>query len=847
MTIVHSSLLQNYQLGGTNDEMISPSLAIKPAWETLLKNIDLIGEKELSSRQEDLNWHLAENGVTYNVYNDPQGLNRPWNLNVTPSLITEKEWIKIEKGIQQRAELFNLILKDLYGKRELISNGIVPLEVIFSHRGFLRQCDQITSKTTKQLQIYGVDLSRGPDGRIWVISDRTQAPSGMGYALENRLTMGRVLPDLFQGMNVKKLTTFFQQFNNLLIDSSPRKIDNPNIVVLTPGPLNETYFEHSYLASYLGYSLVQGNDLVVRNQHLWMKSLKGLKKIDVVLRRVDDMFVDPLELREDSHLGVPGLLEVIRNKNVSIVNPVGSRVLENPGLVPFMQGIAKYFLNEPLILPQIASWWCGQEKERQYVLDNLPNLIVKRIDRSQTDNVFVGQQMSKAQLEALGKEILDRPYRFVAQDKISFTTTPTYLNGTLEPRNMVWRTFAIANKKEYSVMPGGLVRVAPDKDKAAVSNQIGGLSKDIWIVNEKDDNSQIKSSVNRKSSISLSGLDDLPSLTAENLYWAGRYVGRTLMTARFLRMALKQISYVQLNEGEPTSEDLQIILRAITNLTSTFPGFASEEEVKDPYQEILAVILDKKRIGSLAYTINLFSNAYFSIRNLWSSDMWRVFGRIENIWKEIQDDPDPNIRKIIQALDQLITRLIAFMSLVEESILIEQGLLLYFIGLQMEQSMLNISKCRSMLVFELEEQVEYEVLEALLNSHESLNIYRHSYRSHIKLENVIELLLLDMKYPRSLAYKLNRLLKDLSVLPHSKVSHELTKYEKFVFEAFSKLRLATTAQLIETDKSKMIRENLDQLLSELSELLHQTSLAVANTYFSHTYQQNQLVAQNFNA
>lgn len=846
MTFIHDRLLQNYSNGMAHDEMISSGTELKPSWDLLLRNVRKIGEQELTSRQDDLNWHLSENGVTYNVYNDPQGLNRPWQLNVTPSIIAEDEWNNIENGILQRAELFNLILKDLYGKRELISKGIVPQEVIYSHRGFLRQCDQIEYRTKKHLQIYGVDLSRGPDGRVWILSDRTQAPSGMGYALENRLTMGRVLPDLFDGINVKRLSGFFQLLNNLLIEASPRNIDNPSIVVLTPGPLNETYFEHAYLASYLGYPLVQGNDLVVRNQHLWMKSLKGLKKIDVVLRRVDDMYVDPLELREDSHLGVPGLLEVIRNKNVTIINPVGSRVLENPGLIPFMQGISKYFLNESLILPQIASWWCGQEKEKNYVLENLPNLIVKSIDRSQTNNVFVGQQLNSTELDTLRKQISERPYRFVAQEKISFTTTPTYVNGHLEPRNMVWRTFAIANKKNYSIMPGGLVRVAPEINKTVVSNQTGGLSKDIWIVSNKEEKQPGFSLKNTKTVTALSGLDDLPSLTAENLFWAGRYVGRTLTIARFLRMTLKQISYVQSSERELNSEHIKILLKTVTNLTATFPGFTDKKGIDDPIKEIYSVILDKNRPGSLSYTIQLFTNAYFSIRNLWSNDMWRVFGRIENIWRDIQNDDEISVRKIIQALDQLITRLIAFMGLVEESILVEQGLLMYFVGLQIEQSMLNIIKCRSMLVIQPDEAVEYDVMESLLNSHESLNIYRHSYRSYINMENVINLILLDMKYPRSLAYRLNRLTKDLAILPHSKISHELTDYEKYVFEAFSKLRLANSNDLSSSKKNSLIRKKLDDLLSDCSNLLYKTSLSVTNTYFSHTYQQSQLVNQNFN-
>ncbi|WP_163712210.1 circularly permuted type 2 ATP-grasp protein [Mangrovibacterium lignilyticum] len=834
-----------YILQCTNDEVTGSSASMISHWNILFKNIEKIGYAEMSSRQSDLNWYLSENGVTYNVYNDPHGLNRPWNLNTIPTLMDSKEWGVIEKGIQQRAELFNLILKDLYGKRELIKKGIVPQEVIYSHRGFIRPCDQISYLSDKQLLIYGADIARGPDGQMWIYSDRTQAPSGMGYALENRQTIGRVLPELAQGLKVRKLSVFFQHFNNLLINASPRKTDSPNIVVLTPGPLNETYFEHAYLASHLGYPLVQGNDLVARDGYLWMKSLKGLKRVDVVLRRVDDFYTDPLELREDSQLGVPGLLEVVRLKNVNIINPIGSRVLENPGLIPFIPGIARYFLKEDLILPQVASWWCGQQKERNYVLNHLNELVVRRIDRPQKDNSFICYEMNTEDLDHLRKQIIDRPYRFVAQERIGFSTTPTLINQTLEARNMAIRTFGVATEKGYEIMPGGLVRVASSVNNSVVSNQTGGLSKDFWVIDDKEDNANSRFSLITPSHIIGKGLDDLPSLTAENLYWAGRYVGRALSTSRFLRMVLKQMNFTNFNERKPNNQSLDALFRAVTNLTCTFPGFVGEKPIQDPVAEIYSVILDKNRSGSLSHTMSMFFNAYYSIRNLWSSDMWRVFERINTIWRTIENEKNITNRKLIQTLDQLITRLIAFMGLVEESILIEQGLLLYFIGLQLELSMLNISKCRSLLVVKYNEHIEYEILESLLNSHESLNIYRHSYRSYIKMENVIDLIILDQKYPRSVAFRFNRLNKDLAVLPQSQVTHELSSYEKFIFEGFSKLRLATSVELGKTDEETGLRENLDRLLSELSNLLFQTSLSITTTYFSHSYRQNQLIHQSF--
>lgn len=847
MSVLSSTLFTGYFTDDHYDEMFQPNMSIQHAWKSLYDTILQLGSKRLESGQNEINWYLTENGVTYNVYNDPQGLNRPWHLNAMPHILHEREWATVEKGIQQRAELLNLILADVYGKRALISNGIIPQEVIYGHRGFIRACDQITYNTQKHLLIYGADMARGPDGQMWVISDRTQAPSGMGYALENRMTMERVLPDLSNNIHVKRLSGFFQQFNDLLVQSCPGKKENPGIVVLTPGPHNETYFEHAYLASFLGYPLVQGNDLVVRNGYLWLKSLKGLKQVDVVLRRVDDMYSDPLELREDSQLGIAGLLEVVRRKNVSIINPIGSRLLENPGLNPFLNNAAKYFFNESLILPQIASWWCGQELERKYVLENLDKLIVKRIDRATLNSMFLGYKMSKTELDDLRKMILDRPYRFVAQEKVGFSTTPTFVNGHFEPRNSVLRSFAIAHKNNYSIMPGGLVRVASERGNIQVSNQKGGSSKDTWIVSDQKELTPpvFLRSPNTKAT---SGFKDLPSLTAENLYWVGRYVSRTLMVARYMRMVVKQLNYVQCNSRRPNSQSLDILLMGVTHLTGTYPGFVGDDQHTPPcdaFSEIRAVLFDKQRPGSLAFTLSMFNNAYFSILNHCSTDMVRIFERIQKIWNDLANSKDPTPKNISSALDQIITRLLAFMGLVEESILMSQGLILYYIGLQLEQSQLSISKCRALLAAKQTELAEYELLEALLTSNESLNIYRNTYRSFIKFENVAGLLLLDLTYPRSLAYHLQRLYKDVSELPYTATSSDMAEHVKYFFEAYTKIRLMNVETLAQVEEDSMIREKMALLLSDISNLLYNGSLVLSNTYFSHTYTQNQLIRQRF--
>ena len=851
MPITSTRWLSNYNTEYRNDEMFTPKNGIKPYWNKLLTEFDKLGPNGLMARQRDIDWLLFENGVTYNVYNDPQGMHRPWNLNVVPFILPKSEWQTVEAGIEQRAELLNLVLKDIYGEGNLIKNGIVPYEIIYGHRGFLRQCAGIEYPTDKFLSIYAADLSRGTDGRLWVVNDRAEAPSGMGYALENRSTTSRILPEMYGRMNVKRLSGFFQELNQMLIAASPVKKENPNIVILTPGSHNETYFEHAYLSSFLGYPLVQGNDLVVRDGFLWMKSLQGLKRIDVVLRRVDDAFADPLELREDSHLGVAGLLDVVRRKNVTVINPVGSGVIENPGLIPFMPAVAKYFLNQDLILPQIASWWCGQERERKYVLENLSHLVIKRIDRTNRESIYFTEFMAQQQLNDLKKEIEETPYRYVAQERISFSTAPNLVNESIESRNLVTRAFCIASDDKYSVMSGGLVRVAPDRETIRVSNQRGGTSKDLWVLDDapiKEDKSR---HWQKRSSVAISGLNDLPSLTAENLYWAGRYVGRTLVNARFIRMVMRQMALVQNRNERPDSVKLQVLFKAVTQLTGTYPGFTEKTKegklaMEDPMEEMLSVILDRDRPGSLAHTISMFSNSYYSIRNLWSSDMWRVFENIQKLWQSFEEGKDRSINKILKVLNQLITRLIAFMGLIEESILVQQGLLLYFIGLQLEQSMLTITKCRSLLTIKYDEQVEYDLLEYLLTSHESLNIYRYSYRSYIQLEHVLDLVVLDLEYPRSLTFMLNRVQKDIARLPHSHKENSLSNYQKYIFEAFSRLRLAESSNLVKTkSETDFFREELDTLLEKLSELLYESSQSISSTYFNHTNKQNQLVTQSF--
>ncbi|MFY4863378.1 circularly permuted type 2 ATP-grasp protein, partial [Aliarcobacter butzleri] len=399
------SVFDSCKLESSFDEMFDNKCNMRPHWRQVIEGLEKAGIKQLEQKQLEIDWRLEDNGVTYNIYNDPEGSNRRWNLDPIPLVITSEEWEEVTKGLKQRAKLLNLIFKDLYTEQRLIKEGIVPAEIVFGHKSFIPEVFNFKNEDYYSLRFYASDISRGPDGKFWVINDRTQSPSGLGYAIENRLTMNSISNDLYPDIEIKKMANFIEGYKNMLKSLSPSNQENPLIAFLTPGPLNETYFEHSYLSSYLDLTLVQGEDLLVKNNHLWLKSLKGLRKVDTLIRRVDSQYCDPLELKNNSHLGVSGLVNVVREDNLSMINPIGIGILENIGLNPFMKNISRFLLNEELILSQIATWWCGQKKELDFVLENLKTLIVKKIDRTDNIEVYFGNKLNDKQLFDLIEKI----------------------------------------------------------------------------------------------------------------------------------------------------------------------------------------------------------------------------------------------------------------------------------------------------------------------------------------------------------------------------------------------------------------------------------------------------------
>jgi len=871
---------------GQIDEMLNRDGQVNPHWHPFMQVLDTLGLAEMESRDKEVKRLLRENGVTYMLHGERQG-HRPWELDPIPFIISNTDWQTISDGLKQRAELLNLILMDLYGERTLIEDGVIPPEVVYAHAGFLRACVGLAPSGFPFLLNYAADLARGQDGNIWILSDRAQAPSGAGYALENRTVLARALPNLFGEVGVHRLSFFFRALQNSVanlqyqlesaVRIAPQQIENPHVVVLTPGPLNETYFEHAYLANYLGYTLVQGDDLTVWDGRVWLKSLDGLRPVDIILRRVDDTFCDPLELRQDSRLGVAGLLEVIRQGNVIVINPPGSGILENPGLMPFLPGIAKRLMGEELRLPSVSTWWCGESKQREYVLANLEKLVIKTIHRQPGERSLFGTQLSTAELDTLRSQINADPHLYVGQEHVHLSATPSLIEGKLEPRRATLRSFLFAEKEGYAVMPGGLTRCAAEKGELTISIQDGGVSKDTWVLaSEPEPHVSLWqrriTEVRGPASTNPAGLS---SRSAENLFWVGRYAERAEGQARLLRIMLDKVKMSRmgletstLGEVPPPTifteivgEDardvselayLRSMLRSLTGLSSSHPGFVSKEE-QSLESELLSMMRDTENSGSLVSTLQALLSAAYAVRDRWSTDTWRVMNNIEDLCaaldKDIPGDGGTDAQILTDfvlqetesaSLDQLMIFLSALSGLHAESMTQTIGWISLDMGRRIERALLLIVLCRSSLVAVQDDWMERLLLESVLAAAESLITYRSRYRAALHFPTVLELLLLDEHNPRSLLYQLKRLEEQICVLPREKLGYRLSEEEQLILEALTQLQLSNTVDLSERSEHTSQRRDLEKLLVRLAQILVDISDVLTQTYFSHVQGPQQL-------
>ena len=471
-------------LDGSYDETFAEDGEPRPHWRKVVAAFEALGTHDLAHCWQQARRMIHENGVTYNVYDDAHGMERPWELDPLPWVIGPAEWACLEAALAQRARLLNAVLADVYGPQRLLAEGLLPPELVFAHPGFLRPCHGLSVSNDWYLHVYAVDLARAPDGQWRVLADRAQSPAGAGYALENRQVLSSLLPEVLRDCQVQRLASYFAALRQTLHDVATRHRDNPRIVLLTPGPYNETYFEHAYLARYLGYTLVEGGDLTVRDQCVYLKTLAGLEPVDVILRRLDDAFCDPLELNQASLLGSAGLVQAVRAGNVSVVNALGSGWLESAALMPFLPALCRRLLDEELALPSAPTWWCGDTDDLAYVLDHLAELAVMPMRSSAGRGMVRGDRLSRGERREMADRVRARPYEYAAQQWLSPSSLPAWNGAGVQARQTVLRTYAVAARGTYKVMPGGLTQISTSDGPPGISMQSDGGSKDTWVLCE---------------------------------------------------------------------------------------------------------------------------------------------------------------------------------------------------------------------------------------------------------------------------------------------------------------------------------------------------------------------------
>jgi uncharacterized circularly permuted ATP-grasp superfamily protein/uncharacterized alpha-E superfamily protein len=846
---------------GATDEVFDPNGDVRPHWQGFLDSLDQLGLPELTRRWDEAQHLIRENGVTYNVYGDPRGMERPWQLDPIPLLISPEDAKSLEAGLVQRARLLEALGQDLYGPQRCLSEGYLPPEVVFPNPAFLRSCCGIRWPRDRRLHLYAANIGRSADGGFCVLGDRTQAPSGAGYALENRLVLSRVLPDAFRDCRVQRLALFFRTLQDTLRAIAPHNRDNPRIVLLTPGPYNETYFEHAYLARYLGYTLVEGGDLTVRDNRVFLKVLGALQPVDVVLRRLDDDFCDPLELRPDSFLGVPGLVQAVHAGNVAVANALGTGLLETPALLAFLPALCRFLLGEELKLASVPTWWCGEPRARDHVLSHLRDMVIKPALASIRMEPIFGDELTREQREELAAKIRARPQDYVGEHRLTLSTTPVLVGNQLQPRHLVLRTYLAAHGDSFVAMPGGLTRVSASADTMVVSMQRGGGSKDTWVLSEGPvHNLTLLGPGGQPLEITRGG-SDLPSRVADNLYWLGRYVERAEGLTRLLRGVLVRLTETS---GLAEAPELPTLLRAVTFMSDCFPGFigdGAELHLPAPEDELLAVIHDLQRPGSLASTVNMLWQLATTVRDRISNDMWRVLGDLSslrgderfqshpkrergNVEGESADAPSLTLRVTnsenaihrtlsdeLDLLDRVVITLAAFGGLTVESMTRSAGWRFLDMGRKLERALHTITLLRSTLSTVTKN--EGPLLEAVLQVADSSMTYRRRYQGSVQAAAVLDLLLADETNPRSLVFQIAALAEDVEFLPRESSSQPRRSPEqRLMLSSLTELRLAEADQLAEADESGE-RPRLQELLDRLSQNLPALSDALTHAYLSH--------------
>lgn len=824
---------------GKYDELIDSEGNIRAHWKPIAAKFDQISSTSWNKRKAQLDKIIYEYGVTYNLYGVDGSEKNAWSMDMMPQCLPESEIHKIESMLGQRAFLLNLILQDVYGRQGLLKGGKIDPYLVYANPHYLRPCHGLLNARQRHIHVYAADLVRMPDGSWNVMADRVESAGGMGYALENRALMSRIFPAVMAESGVRSLQPFTKDFSNYIESLAPSYVDSPNIALLSSGSFHETYFEQSFLSRNLGFNLVEGPDLMVRNSHLYMKTVKGVKPIDVLLRRVNSDWCDPLELKNSSLLGVPGLVNVIRKGNLAVANALGSGFAETTALPAMLPWFARNYLGENLEMPSSKTWWCGIPDDFKYVVENIDKLVIKSTFRRSNSKSYFGPRLTKNEKEQLLKMIYHEPLAFCALDAVIHGTVPVVRGSQLENSQFVMRVMMIPSDTGWKIMPGGLVKYSENgESEISVSMQKGAGSKDVWILGDptkkpEGSNEKPQSEVTSNLFINRGSYyqEDLPSRAADNLFWLGRYLERSEGLARLLKtvssMLISQSGNYSLNSARPLVDELPKLPEQSFSLAVDIEPVSLEKT-----EEMMLNALYNKSCGeSLACNFGNVERSASNVKERLSADSWHKLLSVCQMGKKDQTtrlsvyDDD-----VILSLDAMLDDLSGFIGNLMENMTRSYGWYYLQIGRRIERA---FAICRLMKSTFTTGQIDSDsTLEHLLIWGDSSITYRRSYVNRMIAENVLDVLCFDETNPRSLAYQAEDIKNLFSKLPHhqSQRKHPL---DLSSLSLYSRISLCKSAELTEAFRSgniEIVNQFFDLNMADLTNLAHE----LEQTYFAHT-------------
>ncbi|MCC6918801.1 MAG: circularly permuted type 2 ATP-grasp protein [Alphaproteobacteria bacterium] len=831
---IASALLEGYApLPGAADELVGPDGEMRPYWRPLIDGLSALGGDELNRLETTALRMVRDNGITYNVYGDPEEPQRPWQLDIAPLAISAAEWRRLEAGLVQRAQLLDRVASDIYGEQKLFRSGALPAALVSASPHFLRPFHGAHQPGGTYVHLYAADLGRLPDGEWVVLADRTEAPAGAGYALENRIIISQMLPELFRDCHVERLAEFFAGFRAKLFELTGAV--RPHAVLLTPGPANEAYFEHAYLARYLGFTLVEGDDLTVRDRHVYLKTLSGPQKIDLILRRQDSDFCDPLELRSDSALGVPGLADVGRAGNVLVANALGSGVVETRAMMPYLPGLARQVLGEDLKLRSVETYWAGDPEQRQAITDNSGRLAILPVGRFAPLMQRGRSPVNPADRTAALSRLRLQGARYWAEAPARLSSAPVEEAARLEPRAVTLRCFVALTPDGYRAMPGGLARVADRAGAAAsmqaISLQSGAVSKDVWVLSDGEVSqfSLLKSPEVRQEIRRIP--DEIASRAADNLFWLGRYAERAEDFVRTLRALLTRLGEVSGFAGNATAADAATrLLVPMEQISKSAAEMATAGEVVQLVSELHSLIYDPRNHRGLRPMLQSAARAAWRVRDRLSSDAWRALnaltlptrkGEIEAVMGFARGD-----------LDDLIRTMAAFAGLANENMTRGPGWMFLDIGRRMERAVNTTWLIEAMIAEgdSPDERARADALALTLDIADSFMTYRARYMGVFEAAPVIDLLVLDETNPRSIAHQIATLKRHAVALPRSTPAQVRGRDKELIEAVYARLRSGDAGELAKLDRKKA-RGELRKLVGLIQDRLADLSNEYGESYF----------------